>query len=116
MVQQERPERMATFSSHSVSFQALYEVGYWQTNMVSEDSRIFWNLLVATTVIIMLFHFLIRYQWMLTPLQLYGRPLVKYINSTGGGLMGLRIFVISSITSPKTKLFRLKNRCGSSTS
>jgi len=47
MVQQERPERMATFSSHSVSFQALYEVGYWQTNMVSEDSRIYWNLMVA---------------------------------------------------------------------
>ncbi|MAZ29711.1 hypothetical protein CL655_00295 [bacterium] len=47
MVQQERPERMATFSSHSVSFQALYEVGYWQRNMVSEDSRIYWNLLIA---------------------------------------------------------------------
>ncbi len=47
MVQQERPERMATFSSHAVSFQALYEVGYWQRNMVSEDSRIFWNLLIA---------------------------------------------------------------------
>ncbi len=47
MVQQERPERMATFSSHSVSFQALYEVGYWQRNMVSEDSRIFWNLFIA---------------------------------------------------------------------
>ncbi len=47
MIQQERPERMATFSSHSVSFQALYEVGYWQKNMVSEDSRIFWNLLIA---------------------------------------------------------------------
>jgi len=47
MIQQERQERMATFSSHSVSFQALYEIGYWQTNMVSEDSRIFWNLLVA---------------------------------------------------------------------
>lgn len=47
MVQQERPERMATFSSHSVSFQALYEIGYWQTNMVSEDSRIYWNLLIA---------------------------------------------------------------------
>ena len=47
MVQQERPERMATFSSHSVPFQALYEVGYWQKNMVSEDSRIYWNLLLA---------------------------------------------------------------------
>lgn len=47
MVQQERPERMATFSSHSVSFKALYEIGYWQTNMVSEDSRIFWNLFIA---------------------------------------------------------------------
>ncbi len=47
MVQQERPERMATFSSHSVSFAALYEVGYWQTNMVSEDSRIYWNLMIA---------------------------------------------------------------------
>ena len=47
MIQQERPERMATFSSHSVSFKALYEVGYWQRNMVSEDSRIYWNLLLA---------------------------------------------------------------------
>lgn len=47
MIQQERPERMATFSSHSVSFQALYEVGYWQSNMVSEDSRIYWNLMLA---------------------------------------------------------------------
>ncbi len=47
MIQQERAERMSTFSSHSVSFQALYEIGYWQTNMVSEDSRIYWNLLLA---------------------------------------------------------------------
>ncbi len=47
MVQQERPERMATFSSHSVPFIALYEVGYWQKNMVSEDSRIYWNLMLA---------------------------------------------------------------------
>ena len=47
MIQQERPERMATFSSHSVSFRALAEIGYWQKNMVNEDSRIYWNLLVA---------------------------------------------------------------------
>ncbi len=43
MIQQEHPEKMTTFSSHSVSFKALYEIGYWQKNMVSEDSRIFWN-------------------------------------------------------------------------
>jgi hypothetical protein len=43
MVQQERQERLATFSSHSIPFSTLYEIGYWQSNMVSEDSRIFWN-------------------------------------------------------------------------
>jgi hypothetical protein len=43
MIQQERPERLATFSSHAMTFKALYDMGYWQTNMVSEDSRIFWN-------------------------------------------------------------------------
>ncbi|MFH1472997.1 MAG: glycosyltransferase family 2 protein [bacterium] len=47
MMQQERPEKLATFSSHSVSFKSLYEIGYWQKNMVSEDSRIFWNLFLA---------------------------------------------------------------------
>ncbi len=43
MIQQERPERLSTFSSHSLCFKNLFEMGYWQKNMVSEDSRIFWN-------------------------------------------------------------------------
>ena len=47
MIMQERPDKSATFSSHSVSYQALYEIGYGQANVVSEDSRIFWNLLIA---------------------------------------------------------------------
>jgi len=47
MIMQERPDKAATFSSHSVSFQALYEIGYGQANVVSEDSRIYWNLMVA---------------------------------------------------------------------
>lgn len=46
MMQQERPERLTTFSSHSMSFKTLVGLGYWQKNMVSEDSRIFWNALL----------------------------------------------------------------------
>jgi hypothetical protein len=44
MIQQERPERLSTFSSHAIPLKALVEVGYWQRNMVNEDSRIFFNL------------------------------------------------------------------------
>lgn len=47
MIQQERPEKLVTFSSHSIPFKPLYEVNYWQRNMVSDDSRIFWNLFLA---------------------------------------------------------------------
>ncbi len=43
---QERPERLATFSSHAVSLATLADAGYWQANVVSEDSRIYWNLFV----------------------------------------------------------------------
>lgn len=46
MMQQERPERLTTFSSHSMSFKTLVDLDFWQTNMVSEDSRIFWNALL----------------------------------------------------------------------
>lgn len=47
MIQQERPEKLVTFSSHAVSFKTLYEINYWQRNMISEDSRIFWNAFIA---------------------------------------------------------------------
>lgn len=40
---QERVESATTFSSHSMPLTALVDVGYWQRNMVSEDSRIFWQ-------------------------------------------------------------------------
>ncbi|MGB0757040.1 MAG: hypothetical protein ACPGO5_01150 [Patescibacteria group bacterium] len=36
-----RPERLFTFSSHSMSFKALVDVNFWQKDIVSEDSRIF---------------------------------------------------------------------------
>ncbi|MBU1290155.1 glycosyltransferase family 2 protein [Patescibacteria group bacterium] len=43
MIQQQRPERLSTFSSQAVSFQALVDVDFWSVNIVSEDSRIFWK-------------------------------------------------------------------------
>src|SRR3990167_2195438 len=43
MMHQAWPERLTTFSSHSMPFKALVEIGFWQTNIVSEDSRIFWQ-------------------------------------------------------------------------
>jgi len=46
MIQQARKEQMVTFSSHSVGFQALVDVGFWQKNVVSEDSRIYWQCLL----------------------------------------------------------------------
>ena len=42
-IRQERYESATTFSSHSMPFQALVDIGFWQKNMVSEDSRIFWQ-------------------------------------------------------------------------
>lgn len=36
-----RSERLFTFSSHSMSFKALVDVGFWQKDIVTEDSRIF---------------------------------------------------------------------------
>ena len=40
---QERPEKLITFSSHSMSFKTLVDVGFKQTNVISDDSRIFWQ-------------------------------------------------------------------------
>lgn len=40
---QERPEKLVTFSSHSMSFKALVDVNFKLTNVVSDDSRIFWQ-------------------------------------------------------------------------
>jgi len=43
MIQQSRPERQTTFSSHAMPFKAVVNIGFWNTDIVSEDSRIFWQ-------------------------------------------------------------------------
>ena len=41
MTELARPDRMWTFSSHSMPWKMLLDVGFWQKDIVSEDSRIF---------------------------------------------------------------------------
>ncbi len=41
MTELSRPEQFMTFSSHSMPFKALVDVGFWQKDIVTEDSRIF---------------------------------------------------------------------------
>lgn len=36
-----RPDRLFTFSSHAMSMQALVDAGFWQRDIVTDDSRIF---------------------------------------------------------------------------
>jgi len=46
MIMQIRQESLVTYSSHSMTFKALVEIGFWSTRNVSEDSRIFWHCLL----------------------------------------------------------------------
>ncbi len=42
MIQQERSEKLTTYSSHSTPAKVFFEIGY-PVNIVSDDSRIFWK-------------------------------------------------------------------------
>lgn len=46
MIMQVREESLVTYSSHSMTWQALVDIGFWSTKNVSEDSRIFWHCLM----------------------------------------------------------------------
>lgn len=43
MMEQSKPEKLVTFSSHSMSFKTLVDIGFWDTDVVSEDAHIFWQ-------------------------------------------------------------------------
>ncbi|OGW75016.1 MAG: hypothetical protein A2Z72_04445 [Omnitrophica bacterium RBG_13_46_9] len=43
LIEATNPEKLVTFSSHSMSFKALVDAGYWPVDMISDDSAIFWK-------------------------------------------------------------------------
>ncbi|MBI4387490.1 MAG: glycosyltransferase family 2 protein [Candidatus Omnitrophica bacterium] len=43
LIESANPDHLVTFSSHSMSFQALVESGFWPVDMISDDSAIFWK-------------------------------------------------------------------------
>ncbi len=43
LIEAANAEKLVTFSSHSMSFKALVDVGYWPVDMISDDSAIFWK-------------------------------------------------------------------------
>lgn len=38
-----RPDRLRTFSSHTMTLRALREVGFWKKDIINEDGYIFWQ-------------------------------------------------------------------------
>lgn len=63
MMMQIRPEMLVTYSSHSMTFKALVDIGFWSTKMVSEDSRIFGIACFIIKEIIESNLYTFRFQW-----------------------------------------------------
>jgi hypothetical protein len=47
MIESTRPYRMVNFSSQVLSFQTLYDIDFWDTTIVSEDSRHYYRAILA---------------------------------------------------------------------
>lgn len=43
LIEATNPRKLVTFSSHSMSFKALVDIGYWPCDMISDDSAVFWK-------------------------------------------------------------------------
>jgi cellulose synthase/poly-beta-1,6-N-acetylglucosamine synthase-like glycosyltransferase len=48
MFLESRPDRMIAFSSYSMSMDLVHRVGYWDDDVIPEDSRFYWKAFFAT--------------------------------------------------------------------
>lgn len=71
-----RPEGALTFSSHSMSWRMLLDVGFWQKDIVSEDSRIFLQALIR-------YHGRYRVTPIYLPVSMDSVNAVGYVKSLG---------------------------------
>ena len=46
LVEAAHPQKLVTFSSHSMSFKSLVDVNFWPVDMISDDSAIYWKSLL----------------------------------------------------------------------
>lgn len=42
-IESSRPNRLRTFSSHSMTLRALVDIGFWRKDLVNEDGYVFWQ-------------------------------------------------------------------------
>lgn len=42
-IESSRPNRLRTFSSHTMTLRALVEIGYWRKDLVNEDGYVYWQ-------------------------------------------------------------------------
>jgi hypothetical protein len=42
-IESSRPDRLRTFSSHTMTLKALIEIGYWKKDIVNEDGYVYWQ-------------------------------------------------------------------------
>ncbi len=42
-IESSRPDRLRTFSSHSMTLRALVEIGFWRKDLINEDGYVYWQ-------------------------------------------------------------------------
>lgn len=108
LIESTNPEKLVTFSSHSMSFKALVEMDYWPRDMISDDSAIFWkayihhhgNYKVVPMSITVSMDATIAGNWVQTALNIY-----KQRRRWAYGVENFPIIIRGFLQSPQISLY-----------